>query len=30
MIRIDFAMAFRRLLSIASTPSNFSNGIGLF
>ena len=28
MIRIDFAMALRRSLSMASASSNFSNGIG--
>jgi hypothetical protein len=29
MIRIDFAMALRLSLSIASASSNFSNGMGL-
>jgi hypothetical protein len=28
IIRIDFAMAFRRSLSIASASSNLSNGMG--
>jgi hypothetical protein len=29
MIRIDFAMALRRSLSMASASANFSNGMGL-